>query len=109
MLADADFKIIALPPDDTTAHDYFEIHRSRAETPEIQLLRAVLENGVRESMGEVSSIHPRYRQAEIESAREWILSDEGNYVFSFLNVCAVLEIDAGYVRRMVRAKIGQGD
>jgi hypothetical protein len=100
-----DFRFIALPADDTISHDYFEIHRSRAETPEIQLLRAVLETGIREALGEVSSVHPRYRQAEIQSAKEWILSDEGNYVFSFVEVCAALGIEPGAIRRLVKGRI----
>ncbi len=40
----------------------------------------------------------RKMRALHDSAREWIWSEEREWPYSFLNVCALLSLDAGYVR-----------
>jgi hypothetical protein len=37
-----------------------------------------------------------------EEAREWVLSTDRSWLFSFENICDTLEINAGYVRRGLR-------
>jgi hypothetical protein len=71
--------------------------RGYARGPERALMSALLFDGVQSYMN--------YFGAESESARakykeayNWVHSNENEYIFSFVNVCEAVGIDANYLR-----------
>lgn len=71
-----------------------------------QLMAAILQDAVlvyrRERIvtrGNQTSQH--YRARHVREAREWLRSEETEWPYSFLNICAALGLDAGRVRDQV--------
>lgn len=56
-------------------------------TPEQELMQAVLLDAIR-----------RFRKGSKE-ARRWVASPEATYLFSFINICTTLGLDAATLRR----------
>ena len=76
------------------------------------LMLAVLEDAVDCYQKYAHSRDLRGRQV-FEEAREWVTSVDRTWLFSFENICDVLDIDSEYVRRGLhawkeRARRGQG-
>ena len=61
-------------------------------------MRAVLENAIDcfQKQGRRSN---RRTQRLAQEAEEWFFKDDQQWPFSFLNICNVLGIDTGYLRR----------
>ena len=73
-------------------------HREQGEAA---LMRAVLADAL--LCIQKFAFSPRRRgQRLFREAEDWILADEYRWPFSFVNVCAVLGLDADYIRRLVR-------
>jgi hypothetical protein len=67
------------------------------ETGEIALMRAVLADAISCFQGSVISGKRRYQRLAKE-AEEWFFARQDDYVFSFVNICAVLGLDPDYIR-----------
>jgi hypothetical protein len=111
-----DLAIIA--PDFVTSGQFADMHR-RSPDPIHRLLRAVLDQAIGEALCLKRSsgrrrepIHERSPAAirfivlrasrRRQNAIDWILDDAADGVFSFTNICNVLEIDAERLRARVR-------
>ncbi|MGE0683865.1 MAG: hypothetical protein AB7P69_23555 [Candidatus Binatia bacterium] len=70
-------------------------HASRGE---VALMRAVLEDAI-ECFQKQSRKSGRRAQRLAREAKEWLFTDDQQWPFSFLNICHVLDIDPGYIRR----------
>jgi hypothetical protein len=68
-----------------------------ARPPELRLRLAVLEDAVRCYQNHVNGTRPRAQRLFNETA-EWFAADAPEEPFSFVNICAVLGIDAEYFR-----------
>lgn len=66
--------------------------------PEAALMHAVLEDAVNCVRFGLRATDPR-KQRLAREAEEWFLSDDSEWPFSFLNVCAVLGLEPQYIRR----------
>jgi len=85
-------------PDELLSAQYYERNKKKIETtPETALVLAVLEDAIdcfqkhllaRDGRGETL-----FKETEA-----WILDNDEKNVFSFKNVCAILGIDADYLR-----------
>jgi hypothetical protein len=91
--------------DEEIAERFLSVNRSSQDTPERALLRAILEDGIRCALDHRAGLPCKERAAEIHRAREWIESNSTDYVFSFLAVCAALNLEPGAIRRLVRARM----
>jgi len=60
-------------------------------------MRAVLEDAVN-CFQKQSAKSGRHAQRLAREAEEWLFSDDPHWPFSFVNICAVLGLDPGYVR-----------
>ena len=86
-------------PDIMLPAQYFTLLRKQSrQGPEYLLVVAMLQDAV--------ECFQKYRRATdevgrelFEHARDWIESDDQKWPFSFENVCAILKLDAGYLRR----------
>ena len=65
------------------------------------LMLAVLEDAVDCYQKYSHARDPRGQQM-YDEARDWVISDDRSWLFSFENICDTLEINAEYVRRGLR-------
>ncbi len=72
-------------------------HRERGE---VALMRAVLADALLCFQKHVFS-QRRARQRLYREAKEWIFSDEQRWPFSFVNVCAALNLNPDYIRLLL--------
>lgn len=71
-------------------------------SPAVQaLMRAVLDDALECWRKQFQSKSRRVQRLARE-AEEWMLSEEANWPFSFVNICFALGLEPGYVRRRLR-------
>lgn len=86
-------------PDVLLLDEYLHVYQSNlAQTPEMKLLAAVLKDGIDSYIKHLSA-KPRRSKRFLNEAEEWFFSKDEDRLFSFENVCSVLKIDPGYIRR----------
>jgi len=84
---------------DTVApFQYFRQYRAKAQLlPEEKLLFAVLNDAI-DCLAKYRPGKSRRAQALYREARNWVISDAGDEVFSFNHICETLAIDPSYLR-----------
>jgi hypothetical protein len=86
-------------PDIMLPAQYFTLLRKQSpQGPEYQLVIAMLQDAIECVQKYRCAIGENGREL-FEDARDWIVSDDRKWPFSFENVCAVLNLDADYPRR----------
>jgi hypothetical protein len=64
---------------------------------EVALMGAVLQDAI--NCFQRSAVSDKRRAQRLaREAEEWFFAKENGYVFSFVNICAVLGLDPGYIR-----------
>jgi len=98
-LAESDETIrIEIAPEVVRPSQYFSANLSDASLqPEKRLMLAVLEDAVSDFQRHVVAQSAAGR-ATFRDAEAWIMREDHEWLFSFVNVCAVLGLDAAYVR-----------
>ena len=89
-------------PDALLNDEYLENFRRKAPLePERALVIAVLEDAIGCFQ---DNVLPRNRKKQmlLEEAQEWLFSDDSDWLFSFVSICAVLGLDPGYIRQGLR-------
>jgi hypothetical protein len=90
-------------PDTLLPSQYFDrVRRRRQYDGERRLMIAILEDAVDIYRKQAGSHEPRGQQAFLE-AEEWFDDVDRSWLYSFENICDVLDLDAGYLRRGLRA------
>jgi hypothetical protein len=74
-----------------------------AGCPEVSLMRAVLDDAVAcvHRQGETAR---RWVQREAREAEAWLFSDDADGIFSYVSVCAVLELEPASIRQDLRRR-----
>jgi hypothetical protein len=89
-------------PDVLCVGEYLHVYQGRpSETPERRLIAAILRDAVDCYLRDCFSKN-RHRKRSFREAEEWFFKADDYGVFSLENVCAVLNIDPGYIRRSLR-------
>jgi hypothetical protein len=95
-------------PDTLLASQYFDrVRRRTAVDGERRLMVAVLEDAVHTYLKHAGADDPHAREL-FEETEAWFASDDATDLYSFENVCAVLDIEADYLRRGLRARKARG-
>src|SRR5690242_18905359 len=90
-------------PDTLLASQYFDrVRRRFGRDGEHRLMVAVLEDAVNSYLKHAGA-RPGVDAETFAEAEAWVESRESDWFFSFENVCAVLDLDADYIRRGLRA------
>jgi hypothetical protein len=90
-------------PDTLLPSQFFDRVRRRSEhDAERRLMIAVLEDAVDVYRKQAGATDQRGQQLFSE-AEEWIRETDRSWLFSFQNICDVLDLDADYLRRGLRA------
>jgi hypothetical protein len=88
-------------PDVLCLHEYLHIYQGRStETPERRLVAAVLRDAV-ECYLRTCRAPNRRKKRSFREVEEWFFRNDDSGVFSLENVCAILNLSAGYIRRML--------
>ena len=100
---------LALQPDTILPSQFYGSRRDNAETePLRRLMSAVLEDAIncfqRNAAAPGNGLR---RRREYIEARQWLFGKEGSGPFSFENVCSVLGIHPGNLRRKL-SQLAQG-
>jgi hypothetical protein len=86
-------------PDVLCVDEYLHVYQGRpAETPERRLVAAILHDAVDCYLRDCFAKN-RHRKRSFREAEEWFFKSDDYGVFSLENVCSVLNIDPGYIRR----------
>src|SRR5438093_17960 len=89
-------------PDTLLPSQYFDRVRRRTEHDgERRLMIAVLEDAVDVYRKQAGARDPRAQQL-FQDAEEWMEDTDRSWLYSFENICDVLDIDADYLRRGLR-------
>jgi hypothetical protein len=88
-----------LQPDPIVSTQFFEIFRwQKASVPEKRLMLAVMEDAIA-CFQKYAPARNHREMRRFREAENWIFNPDGDWWFSFENICAHLGLDAGYVRR----------
>ena len=86
-------------PDSLLSTQYFEtLRRKTLVEPEKRLMLAILEDGINCFQENLRAQDVR-RSRLFQDAEAWIVELDGDWVFSFENVCEALDINPAYVRQ----------
>jgi hypothetical protein len=86
-------------PDVLCVDEYLHVYQGRtADTPERRLISAILRDAIDCYLRDCLKRN-RHRKRSFREAEEWFFKADGYDVFSLENVCSILNIDPGYVRR----------
>ena len=86
-------------PDSLLSTHYFEtLRRKTILEPEKRLMLAILEDAVNCFQDNLLAQNVRRRRL-FEQAEEWIVEVDGDWVFSFENICEVLGFNPAYVHQ----------
>jgi len=86
-----------LPLDAVLPEQYYSSTSMNAMRGEVALMRAVLEDAISCFQGQFTT-NREGAQRLGQEAEEWIFANDPHWLFSFVNICAVLEIDPEYLR-----------
>jgi len=95
-----DEKIASLFQPDTllSAQYYGNLRRRNLLQPEMQLALAILEDAIN-CFQENLTAESGKRKKLFNEAEEWILEEDGDWIFSFRNVCEHLGFNPAYLRQ----------
>jgi hypothetical protein len=95
-------------PDVLAVHEYLSVYQYRpALTPERRLLAAILRDAI-DSYMRYCSAKSRREKKMLQETEEWFFGSDEEGVFSFENVCEILKLSPGYIRRgLLHYKQGQ--
>jgi hypothetical protein len=86
-------------PDVLCLDEYLHVYQGRpAETPERRLVAAVLRDAIDCYLRDCFTKN-RHKKRSFREAEEWFFKGDNYGVFSLENVCGILNIDPGYIRR----------
>jgi len=88
-------------PDVLCTHEYLHVYQGKpSDTPERRLMAAVLRDAIDCYIRDCFAVN-RHKKRSYREAEEWFFNGDDHGVFSLQNVCGILNIDPGYIRRML--------
>ena len=95
-----DEKITSLfQPDSLLSAQYYgNLRRRTLIQPEMRLALAILEDGINCFQDNLIAESGKAKKL-FNEAEEWILEEDGDWIFSFRNVCELLGFNSAYVRQ----------
>jgi hypothetical protein len=86
-------------PDTLASAQYFDnLRRKTILEPEKRLILAILEDAINSFQDNVSAVTSKGKKL-FKETEEWVLEQDGDWIFSFRSVCEILGLNPEYVRR----------
>ncbi len=92
--------------DSLASFEFMEAQKCAWLTPEKNLMLAILEDAAQCLQKYCRAGGAKDRKLFSET-KEWMDSTNGDYLFSFVNICETLNLDADYIRRGIDSWIAQ--
>ena len=102
-----DFNKLFEPDELMSAQFYATTKRTYHANPELRLMAAILEDAVATLMTDLRRCSKRQRRDFAEAMRWVVDRDNDDWLFSLVNVCESLAIDADYLRAGLMRKVNQ--
>ena len=88
-----------LQADPLSSSEFFETFKTTSYLePERFLMLAVLQDAIT-CLEKHGALGPKGNKRLFDEARDWVLSEDNHWLFSFNNVCEAVGLNAGYLRR----------
>jgi hypothetical protein len=85
--------------DTLAAQQYHDTYRRKIpQQPEIRLMLAVLEDAINCYQDNIFAINKKRMQLYKE-AEDWFMSEDASWIFSFVSICSLLNLEPGYFRQ----------
>ena len=85
--------------DSLAATQYHDTYRRKIpQQSEIRLILAVLEDAVNCFQDNIFAVNKKRIQL-FKEAEDWFISDDASWIFSFVSICSLLQLDPGYFRQ----------
>lgn len=85
--------------DTLAATQYHDTYRRKIpQQPEIRLMLAVLEDSVNCFQDNIFAVNKKRIQL-FKEAEDWFMSDDTSWIFSFVSICSLLQLEPGYFRQ----------
>jgi hypothetical protein len=85
--------------DTHAAQQYHDTYRRRIpQQPEIRLILAILEDAINCYQDNIFALNKKRTQL-YKDAEEWFMSDDASWVFSFVSICSLLNLEPEYFRQ----------
>jgi hypothetical protein len=85
--------------DTLAAQQYHDTYRRKIpQQPEIRLMLAVLEDAINCYQDNIFAINKKRIQLYKE-AEDWFMSEDASWIFSFVSICSLLNLEPGYFRQ----------
>jgi hypothetical protein len=85
-------------PDILAIHQYSDHQGTSGRQPEKSLMSAVLLDAI-ECFQKYPFLHDEYENRLFREAENWILDNDREWLFSFINICEALALDPHYFRK----------
>jgi hypothetical protein len=88
--------------DTLAAQQYQDTYRRKIpQQPEIRLMLAVLEDAINCYQDNIFAANKKRVQL-FKEAEEWFISDDPSWIFSFVSVCSILNLEPDYFRMGIK-------
>ena len=85
--------------DTLAAQQYHDTYRRRIpQQPEIRLMLALLEDAINCYQDNIFALNKKRIQLFTE-AEDWFMSDDTSWIFSFVSICSLLQLEPNYFRQ----------
>jgi hypothetical protein len=99
MASSSDDNIVCLfQPDTLFAEQYFDDRRGQSLGPEKRLVLAILEDAILTFQDNYAARDGKKKRL-FDQAQVWLFNVSDDWVFSFENICHVLEFNPEYIRK----------
>jgi hypothetical protein len=84
--------------DTLAAQQYHDTYRRKIpQQSEIRLMLAVLEDAINCYQDNIFAVNKKRIQL-FKEAEEWFMNDDASWIFSFVSICSILDLEPGYFR-----------
>jgi hypothetical protein len=88
--------------DTLAAQQYHDTYRRKLpQQPEIRLMLAVLEDAVNCYQDNIFAVNKKRIQL-FKEAEDWFMNDDASWIFSFVSICSILNLEPDYFRQGIR-------
>lgn len=106
MLAPENFDAPHVPESLILPTQWRDLSRVVTHSPELRLMRAVLDDAFYCVMSYCGSPHVRAQRLFAE-AYTWLMNDDDHWLYAFVSICRYLDLDESWIRRGMRAWLKQ--
>jgi hypothetical protein len=88
--------------DTLATQQYHDTYRRKIpQQSEIRLMLAVLEDAINCYQDNIFAVNKKRIQL-FKEAEDWFMNDDASWIFSFVSICSILNLEPGYFRQGIK-------